>query len=245
MADFPDPRPIRARLAGNPHDLAALADLTAGGDPHVEETEKGWALVGTALDDRWEDHPAVHAEAQRIVAHLNGIGRLERGVEFRPVTALPSYDGDDHSVHVIGVAEVQLSSSSTVTVIASGGTPVPPPPPPAPGHLAAAAQHPDLDQVLNWIGADQLDAVRMWKVYETIRKNVGGPNRRTAQQTLVATGWLTPAEFESFADAVNNQHATGDAARHAQHQPTNAAPITIEQAQALLLQLVANWRQTL
>ncbi|MDL5160596.1 hypothetical protein [Actinomycetospora termitidis] len=238
-------RPVGAFLEGNATDLEALAELTKGAEHYVEQaTIDGattWVLRSPRIEQLWDKPGRMHLEAQQVVRTVNGIALAERA-SFRKVAVTGRYSGPGNTMNVVSVECAIVSESAFVVGV---GAPSPPPPP-ARAYFEAINRNPVLRQVLDLLARDdELSPASMWKIFELIRREVTGLyDRRAAQREFLRQGWFSSEENKNFADVVNDQHRSGDDARHAAHQRTEGTA-TIEDARILLRRLVRDWQASL
>lgn len=241
----------RATLVGHQFDLDALVELFPTGDPCVVRTAEETCLEASALDAPFQakDGGRMVETATAILARMNGTATL-RDAGYRSVSLANQFHRENHK-HImitdeargrdsIGVhfAEARLRGVGTLSV---GGVPAIPAPE-GPEQLARAAAHTDADDLLALIGsAPALGWDTLWKAMEIIRQALGGT------KALLATGWVTPDEFDDFGYAANEPKASGDAARHARRPPTAppAHVMTIEEGQGLIRDLARRWLDSL
>ena len=247
----------RALLKGHGFDLNALAHLFATGDPRVVQTDDGTLLEATALDGPFtaKDGGRLAEVAEGILARMNGTAKL-RDAGYQPVTLVDRFHRENYqhvlvydeacvrdsiSVARAGVAQGQVRMSATVTVHIAG-VPATSPVPAGPRQLARAAAHSDADDLLVLIGsADTLGWETLWKAMEIVRTAVGG------KAALIATGWVTAAEFDEFGYAANEPQASGGDARHARRPPKTppARIMTIEEGRQFIRDLALHWLDSL
>ena len=176
---------------------------------------------------------------------MNGIARALND-SFRPVELVGRYDDENGQVTQIIVAEtiMVLSQIEAAGVVVSGGAdgPSPDPPPAAPRFLSLAMSNPNVAEAVGLMGKPgDLSWVNLYKLYEIVVTDVGD-----GQAGLIKTGWITKATLSTFTASANHPFAGGSEARHARLPGKGPrSTMTLEEARALITQLVNDWMGSL
>lgn len=249
---------VRAELEGHPNDLEALARQYPSGDPRVVAQDGVTYLETTELDRHFGGAAGVMVEAaSKALARLNGFlkiadphyslarlrNRFERAGNSESFQAI----GDDaHARDRITVVQPRSVDSrgrvGTPTISAGGAPPATPPAPEGLRHVAKASVDRNVADLLELIGSeDQLDWYGMWKASEIVRYAVGGKPK------LLATGWTSEDEYDSFAYPANNEAASGPGARHARRPPSTppAWIMTEAEGREYVRRLAGRWLNSL
>jgi hypothetical protein len=234
----------KAWLEGHQFDLEDLAQLLATGDVRVvhDADEDGYYLTAPEIDNPPQG-ATFYEVAQRLLPHINGIGRVNRA-DFRPVQLTGKYGTPtgQHAVIAAASAEIRLRTHVAGVVTGPDGQPKPDPPSPWPARLALAETNPEVAKVLIIMGGgEKLDWYSLFKVYELIEKAIGG------EQQMRQNGWATSTQQRAFRASANLEKVSGAAARHAVDNGTGhpKETMTIEQGRSFISELVRNWLQTL
>jgi hypothetical protein len=99
---------VKAWLAGHPFDLPTLTELFASGDTRVVKEGEDYAPTSTEIDNRPDGVP-FYAVAPVVLQRVNGLARVLRGDDYRPVGLSGRYqEGDgNHTVASADVAEAR------------------------------------------------------------------------------------------------------------------------------------------
>jgi hypothetical protein len=219
-------------ITGDPSDLEALGKTFDVGDPRVF----------TDRDDHFlesSDVRAIRAEADaktralELVSMLNGAMRVQHGNRFEPVKfgGLVTFNPQGGpNYYDSGTVVMRLRVSSAGELIDAAGNPVPPPPSPVPKWIGKRSDA-TVAAVLRILGRDQLDWYDAYKVYESIRHDVGDAQVK-----------LWEPEVDRFRRTANNAGALGDDARHPElgWQPP-IRPMTLAEAISLVYGLTREW----
>jgi hypothetical protein len=211
-------------LVGELEDLKTLVDLGVG----VSEENSGFVLRRSDLDSL-SDGAQVRDEAIKIITALNGLAKMGAS-NFRPVTV-----GGVGGTHDGGTIVVPAPAEAR----ACGQRPRVLPLAPSQGNekwLRVARQDRAARQALQFFAATPTTPERLWKVYEVIRDELGGP------ANVIGKGWATHDEIDSFR-SVHYPSVLGENARHGV-EPTRPAPrhpMSFAQAQEFIRRLLAHW----
>ena len=90
-------------------------------------------------------------------------------------------------------------------------------------------------KVLRLFGADKLDWVDLYRLYEVIEKDVG-------LDKIASKGWATKTSIRRFKHTANSPEAVGDDSRHGKESTTPPSdPMDIGEARALVELISYNW----
>jgi hypothetical protein len=234
---------MKARLEGVLADLEVLSCLFAVGDVRVSHDDEGYYLTAPAIDNPPPETKFYEAAQARLL-QLNGLARLDDPY-FRPVTLSGKYTDGERQHQVISpksIASAFRPGRLTVTVTNPDGTVVPGPPSPWPDRVRVAVTDSAVARVLRIMARnDDLDWYDLYKIYEIIRRDVGG------QRKLYKRGWTTYSKDRSFKASANRYDVSGDAARHAvdEHAEPAKKTMTIDEGRAYISKLVTRWLDSL
>jgi hypothetical protein len=226
-------------LMGGDGDLSRLATTFSEGDPRVWLQADGVYVMESSALDKLTDAVEVDSEAGRILGLMHGAMKLD-DPSVRPVQ--PSRDfwhqGDHHRLAFPGTA----SGHTTVTGVAVGtvdGVSVPPPPPPERKWMAIAMSNANVADALQLISGSET-WFQLYKIVEVIKSAVGG------EDGIVQRGWTSRNRIRTFKATANHPALSGDDARHAR-QPGSGGKrsMSLQQAQALVRELIQRWLQEL
>jgi hypothetical protein len=233
--------PLKVWLAGEQLDLQRLAALFSDGDVRVvpDNDEDGrYYLTAVGLDQAHEEN-RVYPTVQLLLGWINGAAKVETP-DFDDVTYAGRYttaNGDQVIQPTAAVLRLRVGMTATAVVRGPDGEVKPSPQPPAVTRVALAASNDQVAKVLTLMAGDR-NWDDLWKVYETIRKAVGGTNALVNQLQ-----WITEGDKEAFRESANNPDVSGDDARHA--IPTSPTPptrtMTIDEGRAFINDLIAKW----
>lgn len=243
---------VKAWLKGHEFDLEVLVELFPVGDVRVIKEVDKYYLAATEIDSP----PAVrefHEVASKVLQRVNGMARAMRPNDYRPVELVGQYQVGEGMHHValvdyaeareqalpvtvvVGSSEIEARSRLTAegTVIRNGEPA--PHPLPGPRYLALVAQHPDVAEVLDILGAAEPKWVELYKVYEIVRDNI-------RPDAMVDKGWSTEQEKRAFTGSANRPDTSGSDARHARMsgKPPERT-MSLQEARRFIGNLVVHW----
>jgi hypothetical protein len=250
---------IKAWLTGHPFDLQTLAELFVSGDTRVVKDGDDYFLTATAIDNGPDGVPFYEA-APVMLQRVNGLARVLRGDDYRPVALSGRYQ-EGESVHTVasaGVAEARGKAYSSMVVVGSAtlearahlsatgevsrtGAPTPQPPARGPACLALVASHPLVAEVLDLMGQAEAAPgwVELYKVYEIIRDGV-------RPETIEGKGYATRTELSAFTASANRSDVSGIDARHArQSGGPPKRTMTINEGRQFIASLATRWFDSL
>jgi hypothetical protein len=189
-------------LKGDQPDLAYLAAALPVGDAQVIKDGDPFYMTSKEADNVADAQ--VPEVARKVVARINGIGRLQNP-SFRPVEFTDIYE-DDAGVTVVGAAatlEVRASMTAEAVVLDAAGNVVPQPPPPGPGRLALAATNRDVAEVLHILGQPRPPSfAELYKIDEIIKS--GGQ-----LAAVMHSAGVSDKERRLFKQTADHQDASG------------------------------------
>ncbi len=231
-----------ATLNGDPWDLKTLAGRGVG----VSEEGDSFVLRSPEFDSLIDANAVRDLAIQRVEV-LNGLGRMVTR-DFRPVTVGGVGGSDESGIWVMPApADVRVDARGPSVVISDSVTGEPMPSAP-PSHfakwVAIADRVPSIRQALSFFGAPgPVTAVDLFKVYEVIREDVGGGDKRLGASRIVSNGWATADEIDGFR-SVHYPSTLGENARHGvepKPQPAPLHPMSLVEAQAFITRLLERW----
>jgi hypothetical protein len=228
----------KAWLEGHRFDLEDLAQLLTAGDVRVvhDADADAYYLSATEIDNP-SDGATFYDAANRLLPHINGIGRVNRA-DFRTVALSGRYStpaGDSHVVAALG-SEIRLRAHAAAVITGPDGQPKPDPPSPWPVRLALAEQNQDVREVLEILGhSERLGWHDLFKVHERIQESING--------SIPKRGWASKADDAAFSASANRRDVSGKEARHARTEkgPPPKRTMTIEDGRQYISTIVAKW----
>lgn len=219
---------LEVDLRGEPESLAALTALPLPGDLLLEPSEDGLKL--TVKVRPIPDHVSPVSFAERYAETLNAAGLLSHPATYRPVKvgtvrygARLTYAWFDVTVFTREREFVELTSI--------------PPPPITRDLISACLAEGAAREVLHFYCASRFDRYACWKVFELVRRDVGGTT------ALLKKGWLSQEAIASLRESINNSAFAGDFARHASiAEPQHGArSLSTSDVEEFLRRLVLHW----
>ena len=237
---------IRARLAGDILDLAALARLFREGDPHVSTDGEGYYITSSVFDGLMHDGGKLCEMASSLLRQANGVARV-RNPGFRSVRLTRRFSDETGTSVVVGAGSAELRfQAHGAGVVVRGGQQLTPAPP-GPEDIKLAQSRPDVAEVLGILGKDRpsLEFFDLYKVLEIVR-DYGSKPGTGKTDALVERGWVSREEVAAFFAAADRSDVSGDQARHARPRGrTRSRKMTPAEAQELIARLVRRWLDSL
>jgi hypothetical protein len=227
----------KAWLEGHQFDLEDLAQLLGTGDVRVvhDADENAFYPTGPEVDNP-PSGTNFYEVAQRLLAHINGIGRVNKA-DFRPVQLSGRYSTPTALRMVVPTmtAEVRLRAHAVGV-----GQPKPDPPSRWPNRFALAATHPDVADVLDIMGSSEpLGFFELYKVHEIIHDAI-------KPKKIAKLGWATKADDSAFTGSANRADVSGAGARHARNSgPPPTRTMTLAEGRSFVSHLVTKWLDSL
>jgi hypothetical protein len=236
----------KARLSGNSVDLDALKHLFSDREVlQIGHDDDGYYLTAPELSALFEDGRGLSEAATKLLRRANGIARaLDPG--FRPVTLVGRFHIGDR-VHVIAAVDTAEAREVALPVTAViHGVPQVSARPPGSHYAKLVSEHADVAEVMDILGKDviAINLFDLYKVYEIIRQNIGGPNPGAAKVALIEKGWVSRADIDAFINTANTASISGEEARHARGVPRSADGMTLHQARSTISVLVTRWMES-
>ncbi len=229
-------------LEGRNVDLVHLAEMSPLGSTAVLQDDGSYYLADDDIDALNTIQDVLDQADERLTT-LNGIARW-RYSRFQPIRL-----GDPTEIKEDGSREttrtlaarivVAVDARATVTVELGAGGPVEPVIPITERAMILAADDPTVARVLHLYGTNGTDPVNLYRIYETVRDDVGG------QGGLLRTGWVSKGQISRFTQSVNDPEISGDSARHSvwPHAP-HADPMQSWEQESFIRHLVQLWIQS-
>lgn len=218
----------RAEISGEPFVLESLAKLPATPALIVEKDKGSVFLLATAFQTT-TDEREVYKKAQELVGMLNTLLQVYAGLPGTLQVERIQRVNDDGSVESYVFGAASLASRGYVVASAQGG-----------GRrslssvgraLEVAEQDPKVKEVLMLLGKEPIDWEDCYKVYEAIKKEVGG------DEAIVAQGWVSSAnELQLFRQTANALY---------RHPPglfnPPRTPMSLSEAERLVAAMLRGW----
>lgn len=217
------------RLKGEKFDLEDLPSLLRSPEYTIIE-ENGSYYLKSSDFDTLSSADEVRERAIAIIDMLNEAMNLRihnfRGVFEDGVTIIKEDGSRHHSVYLGGSIAARVKVSATVTT--SKGT------------QQIAPQPSDVESWLSLAKGDKAvaDALRffrentwisLYKVYETIRADVGG------KEAITTNGWATNGRLDQFTHTAQYE-------RHSRNNtPPKKGPMPIQEAESLIRGVLLSW----
>lgn len=226
----------RVRLEGEDFDLQQLAKDFAMGARRVVEHAPGYHLEADELDTL-DTAEQVRRRAVDVLQDLNAATRLQWGRSFRTAgvgRTVSRVDGDGGALSVFIESGMEVRGGVTDVVVRIDGVEQPRPVAPSVKWAAAGAADPVVHRVNLFLSKPILGWDELYKIHEVLLENDG--------QKALAMAGISGKRLTLFTYTANNFHALGDAARHASTvDPAPAKPMTLEEAENLILTWVREW----
>ncbi len=234
-------------MVGRPEDIAELRSSLRTGPLGAEDYCDRHGHDVCFHDDRLDlECGAWRAleDARRVLEQVNEVFALRRGSTYRPVALTGVvYEGmSDGSRRVRTIAVAMQGTSGRVTfyapdpTISVGGVPLPSW---DELYLKAMAQEPYFREAIQFAKGSIADVCR---AFETIKRRGRPGNKATREgyEYIRDRGWLTP-------DDLLNLYGTCQPGRHGlpADPVTKGVELSVEQARALVLQLLDRWAEEL
>ena len=228
------------QVVGDSSDLAFLARNFTSGRLRVLRAPRDEGFVVESDDFAQADSPeSVTEKANNHLAVLSGVLRMERGA-VRSLTSnaairLHSDGRQEAFLYVHDIVGVRAEVS--VDVVRDGeSVPIVQPKSRAVKIIELALSDAAVSKAYRLLGKDATSWVGLYRVYETIEKDVGG------QHALQRLGWVSEDEIRRFKHSANSPSVAGDESRHGaeQHRPPSN-PVTVEQGASIVHRLAAAW----
>jgi hypothetical protein len=218
---------LEIELRGDPQSLEVLARLPLPDILTIEQSHDGWKL--RVKDEDIPEYTSTTPSAERHLEFLNSSGRLKDPL-YQPVRG----------------GTVRYGSRVTLAWFNARAFPRDrgfvddnslPAPPVTRELLAVGLQHSIIRDVFHFYGAHQLDRSALWKIFELVRREVGGP------EALARKGWLTREAIISLRESINNPSFAGELARHPKQRDPEAGahPLGDEDMHELMRRLLLHW----
>jgi hypothetical protein len=215
------------RLSGRPSDLQRLRELFDSGDPNVLE-EDGSYFLRAAGFAAWSQPEEIRLHADRLLTCMNGIAGISAS-HYQPVQVEGEVIEFDQ-----GTTRRHLSVTAKLELRWAIEGPTRPAPHEAGRWLALAQQDQDVADALRFLVAP--DWFNLYKVYEIIKKDVGGQKPLQQMAPKLAAG------LRQFIATANHPSLLGDRARHARTEGSpNMTPMALAEAQQLVWALLEQW----
>jgi hypothetical protein len=228
------------QLSGDESDLNSLAESFTQSQPSIVLDDGEYFLV-IADGTFYEEPRAVLQRAQQLVETINGGARLVLGAREplrigRVFRRRPDGKRDFFVFPEPGMFHFR-GFAPTITITRSDGTvEVSRPADPITEWTLLAAGDEAASKVLRLVGTLPLDWVNLYKIFEIICSDVGGPD------AVASNGWSTKRSISLFRQTANSPGALGFAARHGTEstKPPNK-PMTIAEARSLIESIIHQW----
>jgi len=227
-----------ADLIGDTFDLTELVQATKGKDPSVIKTANGFGLRYSEFDSL-ASYKEVQESAAGMVKLLSGMCKVLISTRIPlGISGITRYMPDG-TRHCFNTVEERLSVRGTMSMTVTGGD----------GTVAEIHQ---ADPVIRWLllarryepvakafrlfGDPQLGWVTLYKIYELIESDVGGP------KAITKAGWTSQSTISRFKHSANSPSVGGDDARHGTETTTPPSkPMDLAEARVMIKMMMHNW----
>jgi hypothetical protein len=230
-------------LVGHDFDLERLARMFPDPPLVVRAAEGKYWLSVPAPSTSTADE--ARAAGLRLAELMNGAASLlELG--HQPVKAAADLllvaPGEPRHYSFLLADGVQVRAEVGVPTLIMGGVPVAPPRSPAPDWVALAQRNDDVNLALRLLHGEAGRWAQLHKIYEVVVFRAAG-----GQPSKVAKlGWGTEDDCTNFNDTACSFQVLGMAARHTREEKKPPKkPMTLEQAEAFIRNLVCRWIESL
>jgi len=230
----------KAFLTGDESDLDDLSKSFCDPGLAIAKEADGFALKSTRFSEL-DDADAIREEVERTLVLINGAARLQMGTWQGVALARIDEDGSGSCfLHVEDSIRLTIRERSSITRITHADGRVeefmPSPTDPRERWVQVGLRNKAVAKVLRLLHTKDEDWVNLYRVYEVIEQETGGPD------AISKRGWASKAELKLFKHTANSVSAIGDDARHGsdniQPPPT---PMTLSDARSLIRNMVRNW----
>lgn len=226
------------QIKGNSTDLQELSKSVNGPELEIINKDDNYYLKSIRFESISTPED-IRNSLEELLALINGAAWL--AIDARtPIHAVSiAQVREDGSRNFFKDFENTLPLRDTVdTIIVRGdGTVVPTyPADQVPGWIRSAQQNPNVAKVFRLLGAGNLDWVNLYRLYEIIKKDIGGIKE------IAKRGWATKESLKRFKRTANSPDSIGDDARHgAQFTNSPKNPMALGEARSLLKVILHNW----
>jgi hypothetical protein len=220
------------RLHGNDFDLRQLPTSFVSPELHVEFREGSYCLMSTEFN-ALKNADEVRERAATLVELMNGAMQLHFGdwqpVEIAALTCAEEDGTRRHFVYLSGKMTERSRVSARLTVGSQNTIELAPQPTEAEKSVAIAARDPAVAEVVRILGSQENDWSNLYKVFELVRRDVGG------EPTILRNGWLAHSKVRLFRQtAQTERHASGVV------QPPRKR-MSLSEGNAFIRELVQKW----
>jgi hypothetical protein len=185
--------------------------------------------------DSSKDSNEVRSLAEELIEKINGVSKLYRS-DFQPLkigAVVREKEDGSKDIHLSVSDSVIITCKTRVKLSGNGDEHEPSVPKPI-TWLNVAQKFEEVSHALRIWEKGPLDWINLYKIFEIVESDVGG---KIYQQE-----WITKADANRFSQTANSAEALGDEARHAkQHVPAPPIPMTLQEAQHNIKELLIKW----
>lgn len=100
----------------------------------------------------------------------------------------------------------------------------------------------EIQYCLRLLCRSERDFWNLFNIFEVIRSDLGGKDKRAGERTIVELGWLTKTEIRAFRGTAQHREVSGDAARHG-YLPSDppAESLLLPEARSMIRFLLFKW----
>jgi hypothetical protein len=225
-------------LTGNPTDLKQLERSFNDQEQQIIEREGKFFLKSSKFEDI-DDPGEIRRISNNVAVMLTGASALRLGSKS-PIRIGGVYklEGRGRSVYVeTNAISASARVFTTATVIRKDGkVEISNPADPVRMWLQVAQKNSAAKDVLELLNAEKHDWVNLYRIYELIEDDVGGPSE------MARIGGASKASLERFTHTSNSRKAAGIQSRHSVERtapPKN--PMAPNEARAMIFEIIKAW----
>ncbi|MCW3059653.1 MAG: uncharacterized protein JWQ02_1474 [Capsulimonas sp.] len=220
-------------VTGSEHDLEVLMSISDFPRAKILRNRSDYVLSSTDFDGLSIDE--IQSSAKKLINVLNGYLELLGLGTIVAQNAFSEQEGAIRTYAPITVVEDALFKDyAEAFEVQSDGTLISTTRKHSQALLCSALEDADIGDVLALLHKAQPSWVNLYRICERI----GGKNGKT----LIDNGWVSRTEYELFKRTACSRGAVGDEARHGYEDPhPPSKPMTIEEAKAMVYNLMRSW----
>ena len=230
----------RIILSGNPAEIEDLSQALTDADVTIRREGEEYVLMAASLQSL-QSADAVKAEAERLIAHLDGAAHLALDVQT-PIQLLrvACVKDDGTSCQFVWVTDSirAMERFGLATVCHDGQIEQHTPNQLMAGWLGLADDNENVAKALRLLGNRNMNWVDLYRLIEVVEHDVGG------RDEIKKRGWATTDDLGRFRHTANSVAASGDNARHGKEETQPPVrPMSLDEGRAFVEPVVRAWLQ--
>ena len=230
-----------AAISGNDADLAELQKSLVGPDLRVSHQHGSYVLESSRFD-LLATPEQVQSRANEILEVLSGASRVAFGLISPLSASWVATINDDGSRNVYMTVTERVAFRDTVSVVITredGTVETINPADEVPRIAAVAEKYTNAAEVLKLLAKGIDDWVNLYRIYEIIKRDMGGDKKITDQ------GWTTNGQLNNFRHTANSPDSIGHDARHGvQTNDPPSDPMELSAAKGLIKHVAQKWLES-